>query len=37
VSAGLRRVGVDELAVSTTQPYATSLRRFFESRERRFR
>ena len=36
-STGLRRVGVDELAVSTTQPYTTSLRRFFESRERRFR
>ena len=37
VSAGLRRAGVDQLAVSTTEPYATSLRRFFESRERRFR
>ena len=37
ISAGLRRVGVDELAVSTTQSYATSLRKFFESRERRFR
>ena len=37
VSAGLRRVGVDELAISTTEPYATSLRRFFETRERRFR
>lgn len=37
VSAGLRRVGVDELAISTTETYATSLRRFFESRERRFR
>lgn len=37
VSTGLRRVGVDELAVSTTEPYATSLRRFFETRERRFR
>ena len=37
ISAGLRRVGVDELAISTTEPYATSLRRFFELRERRFR
>ncbi len=37
VTAGLRRVGVDELAVSTAEPYTTSLRRFFESRERRFR
>ena len=37
VSTGLRRVGVDELAVSTTEPYATSLKRFFETRERRFR
>ncbi len=37
VSTGLRRVGVDELAVSTAEPYTTSLRRFFESRERRFR
>ena len=37
LSDGLRRVGVDELAVSTTEPYATSLRRFFASRERRQR
>ncbi|MEM9645587.1 MAG: DUF58 domain-containing protein [Planctomycetota bacterium] len=37
VSAGLRRVRVDELAVSTTESYVTSLRRFFETRERRFR
>jgi len=37
VSTGLRRVKVDELAVSATEPYATSLRRFFETRERRFR
>lgn len=37
LSAGLRRAGVDQLAISTTEPYATSLRRFFESRERRFR
>jgi len=37
LSAGLRRVGVDQLEVSTREPYATSLRRFFASRERRFR
>jgi uncharacterized protein (DUF58 family) len=37
VTTGLRRAGVDELAVSTAEPYATSLKRFFESRERRFR
>ena len=37
LSEGLRRVGVDELAVCTTEPYTTSLRRFFEARERRFR
>jgi len=37
VSAGLRRACVDELAVSTSEPYTTSLRRFFEARERRFR
>ena len=37
VTTGLRRVGVDELSVSTTEPYATSLRRFFENRERRNR
>ena len=37
VSAGLRRAGVDQLAISTSEPYAISLRRFFESRERRFR
>ena len=33
----LRRAGVDQLAVNTTEPYTTSLRRFFESRERRMR
>jgi uncharacterized protein (DUF58 family) len=37
LSDGLRRAGVDQLAISTTEPYARSLRRFFESRERRFR
>ena len=37
LSAGLRRAGVDELPVMATEPYATSLRRFFETRERRFR
>ena len=37
LSTGLRRAGVDQLAISTTEPYATSLRRFFESRERRLR
>jgi len=37
LSTSLRRCGVDELAVSTTETYATSLKRFFESRERRFR
>jgi uncharacterized protein (DUF58 family) len=33
----LRRAGVDQLSVNTAEPYTTSLRRFFESRERRFR
>ncbi|MEZ6041757.1 MAG: DUF58 domain-containing protein [Planctomycetaceae bacterium] len=33
----LRKAGVDQLPVSTTEPYTTTLRRFFESRERRFR
>ena len=37
LTTGLRRAGVDQLQVSTTEPYATSLRRFFESRERRLR
>lgn len=37
LEANLRRAGVDQLAVNTAEPYATSLRRFFESRERRFR
>ena len=33
----LRRVGVDELSINTTEPYAVNLRRFFERREKRFR
>jgi len=37
VSTGLRGAGVDELSVSTTESYATSLRRFFDTRERRSR
>lgn len=34
---GLRRAGVDQLSVSTAEPYTTSLRRFFAARERRLR
>lgn len=34
---GLRRAGVDQLSISTAEPYSTSLRRFFEARERRLR
>ena len=37
LTTGLRRAGVDQLAINTAEPYATSLRRFFESRERRAR
>jgi len=37
LTEGLRRVGVDQLDISTTEPYANSLRRFFDSRERRLR
>jgi len=37
VSSLLRRAGVDELSVSTGEPYTTSLRRFFAARERRSR
>jgi uncharacterized protein (DUF58 family) len=33
----LRRAGVDQLAVSTGEPYTTSLRKFFAKRERRSR
>jgi uncharacterized protein (DUF58 family) len=37
LSNRLRRAGVDQLPVITTEPYTTSLRRFFKTRERRFR
>lgn len=37
LTSDLRRAGVDQLSVNTAEPYATSLRRFFEARERRFR
>ncbi|HIE99542.1 MAG: DUF58 domain-containing protein [Fuerstiella sp.] len=37
LSSGLRRAGVDQLSINTGESYATSLRRFFESRERRLR
>jgi uncharacterized protein (DUF58 family) len=37
LSSGLRRVGVDQLAVNTAESYANNLRRFFEAREKRFR
>lgn len=37
LTTGLRRAGVDQLAINTAEPYATSLRRFFDSRERRAR
>jgi len=37
LSARLKRVGVDELAIRTDEDYLTSLRRFFHMRERRFR
>jgi uncharacterized protein (DUF58 family) len=37
LSTGLRRAGVDQLSINTGESYATSLRRFFESRERRLR
>lgn len=37
LTSELRRAGVDQLAINTAEPYATSLRRFFESRERRLR
>ena len=33
----LRQAGVDQLSVNTVEPYAHSLRRFFDSRERRAR
>ncbi len=37
LSNDLKKVGVDELAISTSEPFATSLRRFFDAREKRFR
>ena len=37
LSAELRKVGVDELAIRTDEDYLKSLRRFFHMRERRFR
>ncbi len=37
ISAELRKVGVDELAIRTDEDYLKSLRRFFHMRERRFR
>lgn len=37
LTTSLRRAGVDQLSINTAEPYTTSLRRFFESRERRSR
>ena len=37
VTEALRRAGVDQLSVSTREPYMTSLRRFFAAREKRSR
>lgn len=37
LAADLRRAGVDQLAVSTREPYTNSLRKFFAARERRHR
>ncbi|MEQ9409764.1 MAG: DUF58 domain-containing protein [Fuerstiella sp.] len=37
LTSELRKAGVDQLTINTTEPYTTSLRRFFESRERRLR
>ena len=37
LSADLRKVGVDELAIRTDEDYLKSFRRFFHMRERRFR
>ncbi|MCX7394599.1 MAG: DUF58 domain-containing protein [Planctomycetales bacterium] len=36
LSSRLRRTGIDELKISTQEPYTISLKRFFESREKRF-
>jgi uncharacterized protein (DUF58 family) len=33
----LRKASIDQLPVNTVEPYASSLRKFFETRERRFR
>lgn len=33
----LKKASIDQLLVSTVEPYAASLRKFFETRERRFR
>ena len=37
LASQLRRAGIDQLPVSTREPYTISLRRFFEMRERRNR
>jgi len=37
ISDELKKVGVDELSIQTNESYATSLRRFFDSREKKFR
>jgi uncharacterized protein (DUF58 family) len=37
LTAGLRKVGVDQLALRTDEDYLKGLRRFFRMRERRFR
>lgn len=37
ITTELRRAGIDQLAVSTREPYTNSLRRFFAARERRNR
>lgn len=37
LSEGLKKAGVDQLKVDTSESYATSLRRFFETREKRLR
>ncbi len=37
IKVNLRRAGVDQLPVSTQEPYTTSLRKFFAAREKRSR
>ncbi len=37
ISDELKKVGVDELSIQTSESYATSLRRFFDAREKKFR